>query len=160
MPFTLKLNVHTQSDDESEGEGSGPGLPKTTRRLYPIWRSRIFSLFLWSLDAVASEQEASAVEASATMRKGNIFRCRGGPAVVKHSRAPVGLPINCYNQQFLQTLKPWELALLDPQEPYEFNTNGLLKLGYTFLAASNDNQFPMKTAFGELQDAEQIPDGL
>lgn len=99
------------SADESDGG-------KPMKRFYvisPEWRSTALAGFLWRLDVIHATQRVPKVGHNRI--RGNPPRTRiypTPPSIDKAVVAPAGLPINCYNQTWYDSLHDEEKRALRP----------------------------------------------
>ena len=94
------------SGDETDGE-TKEHFPKF--RIIPsFWQSLELQTFLWAIDAVYRDLWAAPIGKRATAGNPPRYRTSGGrnPIMEDISIAPIGLWRNCYNPDFLASLKP------------------------------------------------------
>lgn len=130
--FIADASPLINSGDDSGNEGKVPSKfrnkPRIVVRRLLHWRSGLFALFLWFLDAIAVEVSSSKIQAS-NRSGGSSFRIRKYPSstcYVARDKVPEGLPVNCYSKSFLTSLPKWDLQRLRPIEPRNFEENGRL----------------------------------
>lgn len=103
------LSVDAMSDDEEIADQ----FPKRYRIMVPEWQSAELALFLWRLDEWSHYIWANRKNGEG--REGSEPHIRAipqpGNGRVSASPAPVGLPENFYRAQYLQSLRPSELAV-------------------------------------------------
>ncbi|KIJ05151.1 hypothetical protein PAXINDRAFT_21572 [Paxillus involutus ATCC 200175] len=105
------------SSDKSEGEGGMDNQPKKHTSKTPSWCSKEYTGFLWHLDDIIAAQRVPKVG----------HRCIWGSAL-RHqyhpepdnfntsAPAPLGLPKNCYDRAWVETLRDFERAALKQHE--------------------------------------------
>lgn len=106
--------IHVSSDESDYGDPSQP----VFRRVRPVWRSADFQTFLWRLDDIALARKVAPVNWK--QGRGPRFRPRT-KKVNRKSKPPPGLPRNCYDQTWLDSLRPFQQRILDPQDNYDFS---------------------------------------
>ena len=102
------MDCRATSDDERCSDGE-------YRRIVPAWISAEFSQFKQSLDRL--ELNARTARSLGRKPRGSEFRKRKIENAEYHRGLLVtpGLPTNCYNALWLQTLQPWEYVEVNPQ---------------------------------------------
>lgn len=118
------MGTQADSSDESDDEEAHATSVRGTRsytRVAPAWRSRRLGEFLWDLDAIAQQQRQP---------KSGCRRIPGAaPRHRRHSQkindntiAPAGLPRNCYREEWLAGLWPFQLEALSMKtHDYDFS---------------------------------------
>lgn len=104
------------SSDESDAEEEG----EVFWRVQPWWRSTELELFLWQVDDLIAETKASqiGIRRKARGRKPRIRRF--SDKVDSTAVAPPYLPLNCYDQEWLASLRPMQRKLLNAQPRFPF----------------------------------------
>ncbi|OSC96425.1 hypothetical protein PYCCODRAFT_1379235, partial [Trametes coccinea BRFM310] len=119
-----RMSAVNMSEDETDGESVEH--PPVYRIVIAEWQSEELRQFLWTLDALYREYWA---KPPGTRRKaGNPPRTRilRNESRVVPGTAPAGLWANCYNQEWLAKLRPWEREALDIQNSnYDFSLAGI-----------------------------------
>lgn len=118
--LTYKLNQHKRlfsmlrpihmSGDETDGEEKTH--PPTFRIVLARWQSLAFRLFLWALDVLYRECWAHPTGDRATSGNPPRIRVEREDAKSEDSLAPIGLWRNCYDQEWLKSLRPHVRASL------------------------------------------------
>lgn len=115
-----RLSAANMSEDETDGDTVEH--PPVYRIVIAEWQSEDFKLFLWALDALYRIHWKA--PPTSRRKSGNPPRTwvlRDSCKTIRGTAAP-GLWRNCYNKQWLNKLKPHELAELDIQEGiYDFS---------------------------------------
>jgi hypothetical protein len=98
------MGVNGVSSDESDNEDD-------YIRVSPGWRSEQLAQFLWSLDEEIARHRTAKV--GQRRRRGNKARRRVFSALVNNDTlGPPGLPRNCYDEDWLNNLRPHERRLI------------------------------------------------
>ncbi|KAH7921122.1 hypothetical protein BV22DRAFT_988912, partial [Leucogyrophana mollusca] len=109
LPLMQSLTHHCVSSDEAEGEGDDKRFASKT----PVWRSNELTAFLWRLDEVISAHRVPKVGHNVV--KGNQPHRHYHPTPPRFSTtsiAPPGLPINCYDPAWYESLREHEVMAL------------------------------------------------
>ena len=104
------------SDDKSDHESGtnlGMGCYAIVRE---AWRSNEFIVWLRLIDLLACGEKWAGRNVA---RQGNSRRLRVHSSRLKDGVAVAGLPENCYEPRWLNTLKPYEREQLDVQPPLD-----------------------------------------
>lgn len=102
------------SDDESDHE-SGTNLGRGRYAIVKeTWRSEEMIIWLRLIDLLACGEKW---DGRSVARQGNSRRLRVHSSRLKDGVAVEGLPENCYDSRWLDSLKPYERELLDVQPP-------------------------------------------
>ncbi|KAI0366437.1 hypothetical protein BV20DRAFT_952153, partial [Pilatotrama ljubarskyi] len=116
--FSLLRPIHMSGDETDGAEKTHP--PKF-RIVEARWQSLALKLFLRTLDALYRECWAKPVGERATSGNPPRIRLEHKDARVEDSLAPVGLWRNCYDEEWLKSLRPHVRASLNIiQEDYKF----------------------------------------
>lgn len=116
------VGIDAMSWDESDPEQKTE--PPSVMRHAPLWRSTDLNEFLEGLDSVSKENRFSKLQVTGCWR-GNYKRTRTASCVDERMKAPKGLPINCYNENWYHTLDPYDELQFNStcdQKLYKFPT--------------------------------------
>ncbi len=111
-----RLGRQGVSSDESDYSRQ----PPIFHRISPTWRSDELRDFLWRLDELAVEDGKCPI---GKRRRGQNQWTRQRLRTTRRndeSVAPPGLPINCYDEAWLNDLPPRQRQALDVQPEYDF----------------------------------------
>ena len=112
--FTV-LKAEHMSEDESDKD-----FPDTFKAIDAQWMSVKMRTFLHALDERVLEERANPIGTRKPVGRPPRLRL---PSEGKsaNSRAPRGLPVNCYDEAWLQKLKPHQLMVLKAVDtPFDF----------------------------------------
>lgn len=105
------------SSDESDYSQK----PPVFYRISPIWRSSELRDFMWQLDRMAAQDN---VQTIGRRRRGRNQRTRQRlctDGINGESSMPIGLPRNCYDRAWLNTLSRQRLAELEMTTNHDFS---------------------------------------
>ncbi|KAF8347509.1 hypothetical protein F5887DRAFT_881624 [Amanita rubescens] len=112
-----KLGRQGISSDESDYNQK----PPVFYRISPVWRSMELRDFMWQLDGMAAQDNAQSI---GRRRRGRNQRTRQRlrtDRINGESSAPIGLPRNCYDGAWLNTLSRRQLAELEMTPNHDFS---------------------------------------
>ncbi|KAI0286327.1 hypothetical protein BC826DRAFT_918066, partial [Russula brevipes] len=104
------------SDDESDHENGGHLGQSHYAIVKEAWRSDELIVWLRTMDLLACGEKWDSRNVA---RQGNSRRRRVHSTRSKDGVAVLGLPENCYNPEWLKTLRPYERKLLDVKLPMD-----------------------------------------
>jgi hypothetical protein len=97
---------------------------KAFRRISPVWRSEALQGFMWALDTVIRANRIPKI-GHRSIRGAEPRRRLFGSSKNLDAIAPPGLPRNCYHEDWLRTLTPSQLRMLELKDViYKFGTDG------------------------------------
>ena len=109
------------SGDETDDSGK----PETFKRIDTQWRGTKMRTFLHGLDTTILENRRHPIGTrKAIGRAPRVRLASGGKS--ENGPAPKGLPINCYNEAWLNKLKPFQRFKLEVQEK-EFDFSAVIE---------------------------------
>ncbi|EGF98181.1 uncharacterized protein MELLADRAFT_96091 [Melampsora larici-populina 98AG31] len=118
LPLLCNVIDHCCSDDESDFEDEPSGSSKKIFRVKKLaWRSAELQTLIFSLEAHRSKQKEISPKGTQGVRPTE--RIRGSDMALSQVKAPPGLPIDCYDQEWLKDLEEnhadqYEVLQVDP----------------------------------------------
>lgn len=105
--------MHVSSDESDYTNAARP----VFKRVSPAWRSTAFQNFLWHLDGIALARKMK----PANWKQGRGPRFRPRTSKVNHAaEPPLGLPKNCYDSEWWNSMRPFQQRLINAQIDHDF----------------------------------------